>query len=131
MTPEQLHILQHSLGLDAYGRGTRYRSHFVTGFGSVDYPHCLALVEAGLMTGAAGGALTGGDDIFFVTSAGVDAVSKHSPAPPKLSKSKQRYRDFLALDSSMTFGEYIKWKERERRGFAATDRERLYMEGYL
>ena len=49
MTPEQLHILQHSLGLDEYGRGTMYRNHFVTGEGSLDHPHCVALVEAGLM----------------------------------------------------------------------------------
>src|SRR6478609_3022343 len=47
MDCKQLHILQHSLGLDEHGRGTMYRSHFVTGEGSKDHADCMALVEAG------------------------------------------------------------------------------------
>lgn len=108
MTPEQLHILQHSLGLDEYGRGTMYRNHFVTGEGSLDHPHCVALVEAGLMNQRVDHPLAGGDDLFTVTDAGKRAAVESSPAPPKLSKSKQRYRDFLAYDSDMSFGDYIK-----------------------
>lgn len=34
MKASLLNILQHSLGLDEYGRGTPYRNHFVTGEGS-------------------------------------------------------------------------------------------------
>ena len=39
-----------------------------------------------------------------------------SPAPSKISRSKQRYLDFLANDGSMSFMEYIKWRDyRDRR----------------
>lgn len=68
MNAEQKDILRHALGL---GRGSReYRNHFVTGKGSTDYPHCEALVAAGLMARLPPSALTGGDDCFTVTAAG-------------------------------------------------------------
>lgn len=105
---DQLHILQHSLGVDQYGRGAQYRNHFVTEPGTTDYPHCTALVEAGLMTRRAGNALSGGADIFIVTPAGVRAVAEHSPAPPKLTRSQQRYEDFLSEDSGLSFGSWLR-----------------------
>lgn len=108
MTPEQIQILQHSLGADEYGRGTRWRNHFCTGEGSDDHPHCMALVEQGFMTRRAAVKLYGGDDLFHVTDAGITAMMIASPAPPKLSRSKQRYQRFLDLDCSMSFGEFLK-----------------------
>lgn len=72
MTDEHREILRHALGLN---RGSRdYRNHFVTGPGSTDYPHCEALVSAGLMTKRAGNVLSGGDDIYSVTDAGRAAL---------------------------------------------------------
>lgn len=48
LTKQELHVLQHSLGLT---RGkAEYRNHFVTGSGSVDFPICEGLVEKGLMS---------------------------------------------------------------------------------
>ena len=68
MNTEQNDILRHALGL---GRSEReYRNHFVTGPGSTDYPHCEALVTAGLMTKSPGHPLSGGDPIYYVTEAG-------------------------------------------------------------
>ena len=68
MNAEQKDILRHALGL---GRGSReYRNHFVTGKGSTDYPHCEALVAAGLMARFQPSAMTGGNDCFTVTAAG-------------------------------------------------------------
>ncbi len=64
-----LHILQHALGVDQFGRGEQYRSHFVTGEGSDDHADCVALADAGLMTRHAGNALTGEMDLFRVTAA--------------------------------------------------------------
>ena len=65
-------ILRHALGL---GRSNReYRNHFVTGPGSTDYPHCEALVAAGLMTKRPGHPLSGGDPIYYVTEAGRAAL---------------------------------------------------------
>jgi hypothetical protein len=92
-----LHILQHSLGVDKHGQGRQYRNHFVTGEGSIDYPDCQALVRAGLMVRQKGGRLTGGDDAFFVTDEGRRYVAENSPQPPKLTKSQQRYRDWLKV----------------------------------
>lgn len=43
-TTRELEILRHSLGLKNNGSSRQYRNHFVTGEGSDDYPHCVALV---------------------------------------------------------------------------------------
>jgi len=115
MTPEQLHILQHSLGLDEYGRGTFYRNRFVTGEGSKDHADCIALVEQGFMSRIANVKLFGGSDCFTVTEEGKRAAVLESPAPPRLTRSQQTYRDWLNYDSDMPFIEYAKWKSRERR----------------
>ncbi|MDP9590640.1 UNVERIFIED_ORG: hypothetical protein J2W19_003204 [Shinella zoogloeoides] len=82
MNAEQLHILQHSLGLDPCGRGTMYRNSFVTGAGSTDHPACMALVAKGFMTRRAKVQLYGGDDIFTVTDAGKRAVVAEGPKAP-------------------------------------------------
>lgn len=108
MSPEELHILQHSLGVDQYGRGQMYRDHFVTGEGSVDHPICMALTEGGYMRRWPAVDLYGGSDLFRVTQQGREAVMAYSPAPPKVSRSKQRYLDYLNAESSLTFGEWIK-----------------------
>lgn len=103
-----LHILQHSLGVDKYGHGRRYRNHFVTGPGSVDYPDCCALCGAGLMVRGAGSPLSGGDDVFSVTRDGERYVTENSPSPPPESRGQRRYRKYLEADSSLTFGEWLK-----------------------
>lgn len=104
----ELHILQHSLGVDQYGRGRQYRNHFVTGEGSTDHPFCMALAEKGLMTRRPGSELTGADDLFLVTDSGRRWMQENSPVPPKLTRSQQRYRDYIEVDSSLSFGEWIK-----------------------
>jgi hypothetical protein len=105
-----LHILQHSLGVNQYGQGNQYRNHFVTSKGSKDYDGCMELVARGLMTRRAGNALSGGDDVFFVTPAGIDYVALNSPAPPpekKLTRSQRRYRDWVRADSGLDFSEWL------------------------
>ncbi|MES2958488.1 MAG: hypothetical protein V4792_09880 [Pseudomonadota bacterium] len=104
----QLHILMHSLGLQEDGTGTAYRNHFVTGEGSTDWPTCCALVESGLMRRRAGNELSGGDDVFWVTDSGREYVAANKPVPPKLTRSQKRYSDFLAADSDMRFGEWLR-----------------------
>jgi hypothetical protein len=108
MTGAQLHILQHALGVDQYGRGRQYRCHFVTGEGSDDHADCVALTEAGLMTRRAGNALTGDMDAFFVTDDGRAYVVEHSPAPPKLTRGQQRYSAYLDAESHLSFGDWLK-----------------------
>ena len=108
MADPLLHILQHALGVDAYGRGDQYRSHFVTGAGSDDHPGCMRAVEQGLMTRRDGATLCfGGDDLFHVTPAGRDYVAANSPPPPKLSRGQRRYQAYLDADCSLTFREWL------------------------
>lgn len=84
MTAEQLHILQHSLGVDQYGRGRQYRNRFVTGPGSTDFPICCELVEMGFMVmRSLVPILPPSDKCFFVTDEGKAAMREHSPKPPR------------------------------------------------
>ena len=106
--PRDLGILQHALGVDQHGRGSQYRSHFVTGPGSSDHPTCMSLTERGLMTRRDGATICfGGDDLFHVTDAGCAYVAQHSPAPPKLTRSQARYQRYRDADSSLTFREWL------------------------
>lgn len=109
LTPKQLHILQHSLGLDDYGRGSFYRNHYVAGPGHHSFDDCRALVASGLMTERLPTALTGGDSSFHVTEAGKVAVATQSPPPPKLSRSQQRYQRYLAARDALgiTFRQWL------------------------
>jgi len=105
---ERLHILQHSLGLNQYGEGNQYRNRYVCGPGNYSYDHCLLLVEQGLMVRKwSGNELTGGDDLFMVTAKGIDYVALNSPPAPKLTRSQQRYRDWLRSDCGYSFREWL------------------------
>lgn len=102
MTTEQLHILQHSLGVDQYGQGNPYRNHYVGG--EMD---CRPLVALGYMAEYPASELTGGHPLFRVTPAGKRAMSAESPAPPKLTRSQRQYREFLDADSGLSFMEWL------------------------
>lgn len=111
MNPDLLHILQHSLGVDQYGRGTQYRNRFITGPGSIDFPKCQELVELGLMQNHGAWSITGGDYLFTVTDKGKIAMHRNSPEPPKLSASQQRYKQFLKSDSGLSFIEWLRYEK--------------------
>lgn len=107
----ELHILQHSLGLDRYGRGTMYRNHFVAGNGSTDHTLCESLAALGLMKAATTNPDLIGDNstCFIVTAAGMNYVQENSekaPPPPKLSRGQKRYRHW-----SLTYSDLISFKE--------------------
>ncbi|HHA2425627.1 hypothetical protein [Stenotrophomonas maltophilia] len=107
----ELQILRHALGVGEGGLERSYRSHFVTGPGGADHQHCMALVARGFMVRRAGNAITGGSDLFNVTQAGRAAVQEHTPPLPKLTRSQQRYQQFLRYDGGVTFGEYLRgWR---------------------
>jgi len=113
LTPSQLHILQHGLGVDEYGQGNQYRNHFVTGPESKDFADCQALVALGLMNDYGAKPCYGGMHAFNVTTHGMDEVRMQSPPPPKLSRGAQRYRDYLDADSGLTFIEWLKARTRQ------------------
>lgn len=112
MTKEQLHILQHSLGVDEYGQGRMYRDHFAAG-GS-DEIICRELIALGYMRQVAT------TEVFpdfncRVTPEGKEVVRRESPKPPKLTRSQQRYRRFLDADSGQSFREFLRWDGKEQQ----------------
>lgn len=112
MTAKQLQILQHALGVDQYGQGEIRRNHFCAG--ADDEPTCRELVALGYMRQHRT------TEVFpyfncSVTEEGKAAMSRESPKPPKLTRSQRRYREFLAADSGITFGEWMRWKREAER----------------
>jgi hypothetical protein len=117
MTPEQLQIIQHALGVNEYGKGAMYRNHFCAG--GKDEELCRQLVAMGYMR-TWQGADEGGRVPHYpyyncsVTETGKAAMLAESPKPPKLTRSQKRYRKFLdsgAGDCGYTFGEWLKRKD--------------------
>jgi hypothetical protein len=92
VTPEQLQILQHALGVDEYGRGDQYRNHFCAG--GADVLICRELVSLGYM-----------EEwpkvewipyfMFSVMESGKAAMLAASQQPPKSSRGQKRYLEFL------------------------------------
>lgn len=104
-----LHILQHALGLDDYGQGNAYRNHYVANEDGDSYVLCMAHVEAGRMTKHGPSEMYGGGTsfCFVVTESGRQHVKRHSPSPPRLTRSQKRYRQYLAQDTGLRFGEWL------------------------
>lgn len=117
VTPRQLEILQHSLGVDRYGRGKQYRNRFVTDADCPDGQICAELVQLGLMTDHGAQSIAAGMHCFTVTEAGLDVVSRQSPEPPKVSPGQRRYQEFQSADSGMTFGEWLHRKPKYQRSY--------------
>jgi|WetSurMetagenome_2_1015567.scaffolds.fasta_scaffold212072_2 hypothetical protein len=110
MEKELLHILQHSLGVDQYGKGEQYRNHFATGPGGKDFVNCQQLTEMGFMQYLGTRKMWGDMHCFVVTTAGKDAVALESPKPPKISRSKARYQRFLEYgDGFDSFFDFCLW----------------------
>jgi hypothetical protein len=108
-----LHILQHALGLDDFGRGKAYRNHFATGPECDNWGLCMAHVEAGRMKKHEPRAIFGGGEhcCFVVTDAGKAFVREHSPRPSKRQRSRDRYLEWLRISDvcpDLTFGEWLK-----------------------
>jgi len=107
MKPELLSILQHSLGVDRFGRGHQYRNHFVTGPDTTDWPWVQELVGQGFMEPIrALPILEKRDHGFRVTAAGKAAMIAASPPPPKVSRGRGRYLAWLRADCGMSFAEF-------------------------
>jgi len=119
MKPRHLEILQHSLGCDEFGLSkTRmrdecdghfgyYRNRYVCDAGNAEIDELVAL---GLMQDRGPQNLAGGMHYYSVTKKGVSEMRKASPAPPKISRGRARYLEFLHADCSMTFGDFLKWR---------------------
>lgn len=116
MNPEHLHILQHSLGCDDHGQSENKRAdegdgcfgYYRNRYVSDPTPDLTALVTLGLMKDRGAYDIAGGMHCYSVTAAGVAAMKEHSPKPPKVSRSRARYLQFLHADLGCTFAEYLK-----------------------
>ena len=110
--PTMLHILQHALGRDQYGRnphgGPDYRNHYVAG--GEDVATCREAVAVGLMVEHPPSQITGGDPLFTVTDAGKAHVLANSLPPPKLTRGQERYRRWLDVSDATgeTFRDFLK-----------------------
>lgn len=113
LSAEQLHVLQHSLGVDQYGQGEMYRNHFCAG--SDDEPICRQLVEMGYMYVFAPNRSPYPYYNVAVTEAGKAAMLAQSPKPPKLTRSQRRYREFLDADTGCSFGEWLRDEQEAHR----------------
>lgn len=104
MTKEQLHILQHSLGVDQYGQGNMYRNHYVGGANE-----CRLLVAMGYMLECKPRSISGGDVWFVVTDAGEKAMREESPKPPKKSRAAQRFAEYRSYADAFdcTFRQWL------------------------
>lgn len=117
-----LGILQHTLGLDEFGEGRKYRNHFVSGNGSEDDLKCREAVRLGLMksiTENISEVMRGqGSSVYKVTRDGENYISEHSKKKPKVSKSKQRYKRFLEYgDMFDSFRDFLKWDAEPERSW--------------
>ena len=97
MTSHQLKILQHTLGVDQYGRGQQYRNYFCAGDGCDTDPHCKALVEMGFMGVYPKRKFCENCTDYYVTEAGKKAMALESPYPPTLTPGQKRYRHWLNM----------------------------------
>lgn len=108
MTASQLQILQHSLGVDEYGRGRHYRDHFAAG--GDDVAICKDLIALGYMRQVATTQVFQ-DFNCRVTDEGKVAMLRESPAPPALTRAQVRYRHWLTVSDCFPdwkFVDYLK-----------------------
>lgn len=105
-------ILRHSLGLDIRGHGRVYRNHYClpVSFESSDLACMRQMVADGLME--EGSKLNEGRDQYFHATDDGKAAAVKDVKPLRITPGQQRYRDFLRFDGSLTFIEFVKWKQR-------------------
>lgn len=104
MTPSQVSILRHTLGLPADGRGTPYRNYFVAGPGHHDQTTLDSLVASGHMalTESKPGFLAADDVLYHVTPIGRDIAINTTP-PPRRTK----YQEYLDSEFGDGFARWL------------------------
>lgn len=111
-TPEQLDILRHALGLNDRGStDAGRRNWFATTPDSHDGLICQQLVSVGLMDDCGLVKWTPGEHVYRATEAGKLAAAKSIKPAQSMTRSQRRYAEFLATDSGLSFGEWIKSKQ--------------------
>lgn len=105
---KSLHILRHSLGLNAKGHGNMYRNHYVAGPGHHSYSHLLALVQSGHMKkGHACKFLPAGDEVFSVTEKGNAVAFVPEPPLPPAKRRWQAYQELKEVLPDLPFRQFL------------------------
>ena len=111
MTKEELDIIEHATGRNYSPR--HERNYFLAGKDSKDLALCRSLTERGFMQGGQEIGWCENDSYFTVTEAGKREFLRLRP-PPKMTRSQQRYEQYLREDSCMKFGEWLKCQAYKR-----------------
>lgn len=102
-TPQQIGLLQHTLGL-RIDRREPYRNYFVAGQGHHDMPGLEALESMGLMARARTPKFCDQSDIVFCTTdAGRALALERLPEPPQ----RTRYDEYLDAESCEGFAYFL------------------------
>lgn len=114
LTADQLHILQHSLGVDEREeKRCPYRNHYVAAEGQTELEQLVAL---GMMTpGRAVGWMDPDDRVYRVTEAGRAVALAALPPVPKRTRSQARYRRYMRVADLMSFREFMDAEREETR----------------
>jgi len=109
LTPEQIHILQHSLGLSKR-HDKPYRNYYAVYTGSRDVIQDLeSLVEKGLMANGGKSPVNADMIYFYVTEKGRQVAIENLPGD-KRSPGQKRYERFLNLKDvcpDLTFKQFL------------------------
>ena len=111
MTPRHLKILQHTLGVNEFGQIPRGLRDFTRNYfcaGEADKPICQSLIDLGYMQAHATTEWLPYLNCS-VTPEGIAAMRRESQKPPKVSREKKRYLEFLDFSDAYdcTFREWL------------------------
>lgn len=105
-TPQQVRLLQHTLGLSEHRRSS-YRNHFVAGPGHHDMPDLESLESLGFMARVKTPAFCdAGDIVFAATTVGAALALEQLPEPTPPARQTQ-HRQWLDADVGCSFGEWL------------------------
>lgn len=119
-TQQQLELMCHALGI-CPEKTHPFRNHFAASPKSEDYKQWELMAAAGWATpGRTNGKLYANLVFYQVTEAGeLHARVFNKSRKPKLTESQRRYQDYLDADTSETFREWIKRKQRNLKATGA------------
>ena len=127
MTPKQLHILHHALGVNPRQRKP-FRNYFLAGPTHYDMPDLEAREAAGMVKRGAPPKFCNQSDIVFrVTDDGVAYAMALLPEPEK----RTRYEEYLHADTGYGFAEFLginkpKYETRLKPGLPFRYEHRMY-----
>lgn len=108
LTPSQIHILQHSIGISKR-HDKPYRNFYAVYTSSDSVPDLEVLVKAGLMANGDKSPVNPDMVYYYVTDAGREVAFKHLPKDTRTQKQKKYERFLYAKDAypDLTFKQFL------------------------